>query len=207
MSIVLKQVYQNRLIEGVDFERWDWLSGNGIIRLPYYNSDYEIVFKTYLQTNINISDGNICNIILYLDNSTNPFFHKKIISDIGNVGSMVERYLTSTIQEGVIIRLVASNNSITIDGYATTYYSKTQQYGDSTNLNGGCYNSVVVADRLSLTPCKLIQPCPANLSSTGKAYPAGKCGMIDSVSGLFYTSDVGEFSVYNNEPAEAEPTA
>lgn len=196
----MEQVYQNRLVEGRDFERWDWLKatvplGDVMLILPIENC-LELKYKYQV--------SQVGNINVMQTETGYSYFIQTTINDF-------KIYKTSTI----------NSYNYGINGYYEFEFGdnflvnakKVARYGSPitiriTNNTNGVRTAIFSISEIELNgmikyfPVKLLSPCPPNLSANGKAYPIGECGMIDSVSGKFYgNSGSGSFSVYN-DPTE-----
>lgn len=222
----LEQVYQNRLIEGVDYERWDWLVGDGE---AYYNATCNFTYGRFDFGNIKFIDTtDKVGMFMYFMHSNN---WAKVYLKYNSSGALRFAWqggatdVAANIKDGTLV--VTSKNNGTASGNAI-YNGQIINNSTNININSGWYFSYIgnVSGKVSApkgvgiskieyslrntgyvqytrTPVKLLAPCPANLSSTGKPYPIGECGMIDNISGKFYgNSGSGSFSVYNDPVTE-----
>lgn len=235
----LEQVYQNRLVEGVDYERVQALTTDDA------KTNY---IKCYFQPLSDIAEANWKKIgetigkgeEYFLDNNTGYHFGSSVSlcistdnklllcnhsNSIGHTWSGICLWRTelSNLNRGdlrLVLKTNSSNRSnsdvYTSDGWSwkprnNNWYeiNNNKRTMKLSAPNGFALVDCVFSHKdsgevyLSLSPVKLLSPCPPNLSANGKAYPIGECGMIDSVSGKFYgNSGSGSFSVYN-DPVEA----
>ncbi len=211
----LEQVYQNRLIEGVDFERYDWLKGDGNAWIDtLINGSSPLNYKCEIKVDVvpssitriigfrvstSSSIPQACFSIVNSDiamyfNSDNRTAESVIVGEIyhlavnGNVMTSNTQSLTSSIR-------MVTNKTISLFNYISSDYAR--------SIFNGYMRGVVINGHI-FTPIKLLRPCPPNLSSQNKLHPIGECGMIDSVSGKFYgnANTTGSFSVYNDPVTE-----
>lgn len=200
----LEQVYQNRLVEGRDYERWDWLkvNGNGCNQWKWVcNANWEIKLSKTGSSSISnfISHRQITyNSVMAISPTAEAIYYYETDTHTG-------KYFT--LNKGkAILEYKVENNGFYINGnlFRTSGRGgmKGLDFTAATSANIIDLNYIIIDGVVSLSPVKLLTPCPANLSANGKSYPIGECGMIDSVSGKFYgNSGNGSFSVYN-DPVE-----
>lgn len=219
MSIVLQEISHQyvaveELVEGVDYEKYDWLKGDGLARIntKLVIEDYKIVSLTANIRDIEPYSKNACYV-----------FGCGTYADYKGFGCYVAA------KGGTFVKNNQSNggsNIVSVSGSHVIEVKNGEWYGDGQyKTNAGYWNPAPTktlhlfgwqsgSDRsvkgyfgnfsidgiISLSPCQLIQPIPAKLDSQGIARAAGECGMIDSVSGKFYgnANTTGAFSVYND---------
>lgn len=208
----LEQVYQNKLVEGRDYERWDWLKGDGLAWIDtlhkcsttinvdvLINADY-VTFADYIGAENSDNSGNLR---IGVENST------------GRLGCV--RYNGSKVKfvaPNTDANIVVGGGYVSVNGTKQSFNTLVSSYNitiggvnkrNTVKGNPCNFRYVNISDvdySLYLSPIKLLSPCPPNLSANGKPYPIGECGMIDSISGKFYgNSGSGSFSVYN-DPTE-----
>lgn len=208
----LEQVYQNRLVEGEDFERWDNIikETSSTATIGNFSPGEEgmmisVGYNSYVKSTVFLrfftSTGK--NVTIHIGEQGYRYYEFMVVNN-NDRGSSPQTFWRPYTELGR--HTFFFKNGILKVG------TKTLNIGSSINVTGdctgfqiggksGCGVSYHGNDRYS--PVKLLAPCPPNLSANGKAYPIGECGMIDSVSGKFYgNSGSGSFSVYNDTVTE-----
>lgn len=211
----VKLVYRRKdaLIEGVDYEKYHWLVGDGhsyINTLKLIKSDSEvrsIIIPTsddftrwkYIYANDPSDIASTFMCVLLKNNSTLHFRHKR-----GNI----------TFAINTEYECVHSIDSVKVNNEVLTPVSESEfQESDaplylfsaptisstSDLLFDGYIRHLILSDELNLIPCKLLKPVPKWLDANGIRRQIGECGMIDLVSGKFYgnVNNVGTFTVEN----------
>jgi len=214
----LQQIYQNKLIEGVDYETYDWLKANipittTMMQLPINSRIFE--FKRNFIRLMNSDYFNTSN------DSENPAYNYFItdysgggtgnrcprIWDISN-SSIVYASPTS-VNFGVIHTIVANSDEIMIkDG---THTVSLPWYGNPfkinfNNTNNENKNTVHLTSSIKVdgvtryVPCQLLKPIPRNFDANNIARVAGECGMVDLLAGKFYgnVDNNGTLTVVND---------
>lgn len=219
MNIQLQEIknifIKNRLTEGVDFVRKEWLKGDGSARIS-------IIFNGYRET---------LNYTILLESSPSGLIYKayKTISntDAAEYAYFIDSGLELTLRHGIRRNNYSSIIHTNIDGtYEGHVYNISLKKGNVDNkviftINGSSFNkdsrfdstldfdvsmpiyakaakiSAFNTDRYNLTPCQLLKSIPATLDANKRARSAGECGMYDSISGKFYgnVANSGTFTV------------
>lgn len=213
-------VWKRRLIEGYDYERYDWLKGEQsagfspreITIHVTHNTLMECEFKFLSKMQYGILDKDNKQINrLFVDSNANPAsppikidpiagFYNHVYTQVQTkLGTKIKTLMKSGIAE------IWQNDS----AYRKLTWEKLQlsemNYNNNTRLPSMGLNHLKTFRfteegnvLFSLVPCKLLRHCPANLNNQGVARQAGTCGMIEEVSGILYTDATGSFSVYND---------
>lgn len=208
------------LREGVDYERYDWLKGDGsaYMTIRISNFAYDVVdygnikfFNTTdkegLFLNVIRSDDNWIKLYLKYKNSQLRFaWHgggsEQAVS-LENGTLIIESKNRGTNQfNGRVI-----NNSNTYNITSAWYFQGTGSLGGVVSAPKNVGISKIEVKRrdtgvvkTSRYPCQLLRPIPATLDANGKARVAGECGMYDAVSGKFFgnVASTGSFTVTND---------
>ena len=215
----LQQIYQNKLIEGVDYETADWLKGDGVAYI-------DIIFNIWKET--------LSYTIMPIDGKINDRVYS-CMPRISNSDYIECRSFIGAVAEFNIRHSIRRNNQpLNIDTkvngtYENKVYDVLLKRGDSDNyvvctINGttsvknvlfdssmdldasmsiyakAAKISAFNTDRYNLTPCTLLHSIPRNLDAQCKERVAGECGMIDLISGKFYgnVASTGQFTVEND---------
>lgn len=223
----LQQIYQNKLIEGVDYETADWLKGDAV---AYINTNYLLDFDD-IKTSIFRSYNTANQVFEGSRYEPQPTTNNGAGTVIGYArGSNYSSFFSPnglmshwnrTIPINVESTVVMSKNGITLNG---TNISSVDQV---TPIVGSRFDSVTpylifaswihnwqidnrrqkvdyksfeIEGKLHLVPCKLLRSIPRNLDAQCKERVAGECGMIDLNSGKFYgnVASSGTFTVEND---------
>ena len=207
------------LEEGVDYQKYDWLKGDGaaVINTNLYITDYR-----YVTLSITVRDFIVLSIVSYFlaagavtgsgygfnfsvaRPNTNPYY--RITDGYNTVKNLCPLNGTHTIEikDGGIY---ADNIFKTSDYEYNPLSSRVlglfgNVYGSTQKGNGYISNFNIQSSvgNLNFTPCQLLRGIPASLDANGKARQAGECGMIDSISGKFYgnVAASGSFTVSND---------
>lgn len=213
----ITHIYQcvDRLVEGVDYEVYDWLKSDG---------------KSVINTRQYIKDYREVNLYLRVRDFTR-FDSTKYVAGAGTVQSNLG-FGFSTSRTDDHYRITKASNQITnitssMQGVHVLELRKPNVYGDGVSYGSsyvyypcenrplclfgwgvtggsastGYISNLRVDDKIDLVPCKLLRDISPNLSSQKIAHKAEECGMYDNVSGLFFgrtTQTTGSFSVYND---------
>lgn len=201
----LQQIYQNKLIEGVDYETYDWLKadipiGTSMMSLPINSRNFEWKRKfiqvghstymygdTFVYAAAFVQGGVDCSISI---------FNLKQRRNVGILGTNVT---------GRLIELIGTEDSLTIDNISVSLRDliKTVIFETVSNSQRKCIfltSSIRVDGVTRYVPCQLLKPIPRNLDAQCKERVAGECGMIDLISGKFYgnVASSGTFTVEND---------
>lgn len=209
----LQQIYQNRLIEGVDFKRYDWLrsTGGALIGLNYTNNgNYEIELKG---KELKAVGTDASQILGGGFNWSSGLFTIAIRKSNGNLMFAADNSTVypSAFQE-FTLKVTPSENAgnLNVDINNTIYQitkkklSLTRLFywsnGNVTQHTEGCVGHLKVDNYCNMYPCTLLRSIPRNLDAQCKERQAGECGMIDLISGKFYgnVANSGTFTVEND---------
>ena len=201
------------LAEGVDYEVYDWLVGDGSAYIDTLTalSDSDTV-------EMKITGGTIPSASqaykLIFGNNTNSYNYNAWVLFVGSLiairptktSSADEyRFQISTSQE---LTISQSTTSITVNGTevwsGTSAYTETADkctlFAAGTNVSH-CYDGKVaylkISDKLNLIPCKLLKSLSSKYDANGISRNAGECGMYDTVNDKFYgnVASSGSFTV------------
>lgn len=214
-----KLVFQNKLIPGVDYERYQWLkkefftpSTNAYLLL---SSDYVdfLEFDFIAQyTDKGTAETNKYISILMTNESyvgalgLSAFTMYKGLYLRGN-GEVIRTEISDFKMDIKHVNLTKDDDSyiLTVNNFsvrnATTKGGIT--IGPKTNSQGEVFykNVHFIHNNIEcfLNPIKLRRNIAASVSADNKPHPAGECGMIDEISGKFYgnANSSGAFSVSN----------
>lgn len=208
----LKGVFECKemLREGMDYERYDWLNGDG---------------AAYIDTLIHdLSNVLILSIKSKLPTEEQTLFGRERKASVNStqlvIYSQTNRFSIWT-YNGPSSLYCRNEDTVTFDfdnniiKSSTNQISKTLGKVDGWNLYlfGRCFNNRLYAEAgkitignfkidslINLNPCQLLQDIPSTLDNNGKARVAGECGMYDSVSGKFFgnVASTGSFTVSND---------
>lgn len=223
----IKGVFEckNMLREGVDYEKYDWLVGDG---------------SAYINTNYLLDFDDIKTSIFRLYNTGNQVFEGSRYGTENNGAGTVLGYNNNIVYssffspDGKMARwnnnipinventVIMSKNGITLNGNkiisesATNHpivgsrFESTTPYLIFASWIGIWqidnrrqqvdYKSFEIEGKLHLTPCQLLKSIPSTLDANNRARNAGECGMYDSVSGKFFgnVASRGSFTVTND---------
>lgn len=236
MSIQLQEIQsiyisQNRLVEGKDYVRAEWLKKSGLARIDI-PTNYNMVdsvtcyFKHYGGTTgqMPVFGGNKIHGLLWqlLENSStdksnklDTYFNNQYFFNISaKEGKFKVKFNWQTKK-----RLI-SWNDVSKGGWLSCALDKTNtkisvldcwRFNQSWHTHSGALamKYFFLAPNIYLYPCQLLQDIPATLDANGIARTAGECGMIDSISGKFYgnVASSGSFTVENlDESGTVEDT-
>lgn len=213
----LEQVYQNKLVEGRDYEKYDYLVGDGVayINVPYlFNIDFLVndigdgsIYTQFTGTHRRFASTTYTcqlrhtGLIDYDANGAVSAFWKNSVYPLYPALTQVRYKKDYSALRFFDANCKSNGNESSPD--MTTLRTKSLYVGNKYLLQYIKANELQKVSEnwsLILTPVKLLTHCPPNLSSQGKLHLAGECGMVDSVSGKFYgnTNTTGNFSVYND---------
>lgn len=201
----LQQIYQNKLIEGVDYETADWLKadipiGTTMMRLPINSINFEwkrkfiqighsiyMVGDTYSYAAATVQGGVACSISIW-----------------NNIQRRNDGILGTNVT-GRLIELIGTDDSLTIDNISVSLRDliKAISFDAVSNSQRKCIfltSSIKVEGVTRYVPCQLLHAIPRNLDAQCKERVAGECGMIDLISGKFYgnVANSGTFTVEND---------
>ena len=222
-----KLVFQNRLIPGVDYEKFQWLI-----------ADLYAIINSKTQMEI----GNILKIKFDISSSTTRYqgFSEPWVATQTTQGGylcsddvdgrstfIIRRYGTSllrTANRDIYITNKMLSNPCYIEDAADYYQVNQERFdGASKNVDSSTIylfgtanknterprkyyrfdNTKIglfeIEGKISLSPIKLTRNIAASVSADNRPHPAGECGMIDEISGKFYgnANSAGAFSVSN----------
>lgn len=216
VDLGLQQIYQNKLIDGVDYETADWLEGDGNayikgIKYNLWANRVELkVGKINVQQNEN-------NDVLYFPESgavwavqQNPTLIPQLICIFRQSGSGIHVVDVDSMPSQVTLSFYQNG------GYAYCMYNGIEYKGKK--IYQSSWDTDIIPDiysykmsyireilpdgsyRSNLVPCKLLRSIPRNLDAQCKERVAGECGMIDLISGKFYgnVANSGTFTVEND---------
>jgi hypothetical protein len=203
----LQQIYQNKLIEGVDYETYDWLKADipintKMMSLPINSRNFEWKRKfiqighsaymrgetlTYAAVTTTYYEDIKCSISI---------FNKKEKRNVGILGTDVT---------GRLIELIGTEDSLTIDNISVSLRDviKAVYFDAVVNSQRKCIfltSSIKVDGVTRYVPCILLRSIPRNLDAQCKERQTGECGMVDLISGKFYgnVANSGTFTVEND---------
>lgn len=215
-------VWQNKLVEGEDYERYDYIVGDGeayfdfILHGSYGLIDFgniKIIDSTAAHKGIffnNVRNDGWLKMYLKYNSSGNFRFawhgggtdqaisikNGSLIAKARNLGGSPAKY------NGVV-----TNGSSTIGIQTGWYFTWSGNIpGQISAPNGIGISKIEYTNQESKQvlytrfPIKLLKNCPGNLSLDKQNHIAGECGLIDSETGIFISNanTVGAFSVYND---------
>lgn len=199
----LQQIYQNKLIEGADYETYDWLKGSVplgtiMMSLPINSSNCNF---TYIWGN---SLGNMSvfstNGFQYY-NGNNQSTNTLMVYDLATAQNIYSKYdITQPTTVNASDDALMINNSIYPKyGFPITFI-RFQNAANGTSEGVKILSSISVDGVTRYVPCKLLHSIPRNLDAQCKERVAGECGMIDLISGKFYgnVASSGTFTVEND---------
>lgn len=201
----LQQIYQNKLIDGQDYETYDWLKadipiGTTMMRLPINSRNFEWKRKF-------IQIGHSC----YMQGDTFTYAAATIqggvkcsISIWNNIQERNDGIFGTNVT-GRLIELIGTEDSLTIDNISVSLRDliKAISFDAIINSQRKCIfltSSIKVDGVTRYVPCQLLRSIPRNLDAKCKERVAGECGMIDLISGKFYgnVASSGTFTVEND---------
>lgn len=216
----LQQIYQNKLIEGVDYETYDWLKGDDTAYIEWsanlWNNQLHTIIgkdeKKFIMAKF-VPNPTSSSLTLFYD--SDPASHAVdylmvIFRSESNPWHIADIVPFSSMPDVVDFKFYINNNVGYCKTNNTLYtgHSMATAWNDNVKFNvyGGKmklleeYDST--NDKLisSLVPCTLLRSIPRNLDAQCKERVAGECGMIDLISGKFYgnVASSGTFTVEND---------
>lgn len=209
----LQQIYQNKLIEGVDYETADWLKytnwskpeGENALLGAYLICNLKVT--TILNFTLKLGETirmNNSDVELIVRSSTRTYYIRRsyfnnniaiyspastIISNNYNLGTELDFLITD---EGLFV------NDVHLINEKIEYIN---QFGNYRRSCTGSISRVTTEEGVDvLVPCTLLHSIPRNLDAQCKERVAGECGMIDLISGKFYgnVANSGTFTVEND---------
>lgn len=194
------------LEEGVDYQRYDWLRGDGkaVINTKRAARDFEYVeFRYWNYTN---KDTEVIGIVgkivprLVFNYEFNG--NKLAIWSVNNRWYVINNnpHTVRLNNDGTIIRDgVTHSSTLTLN----TDNSNSPIYFMGISQTRGAIIAMayyIFYPFIHLIPCQLLRGIPVSLDANGKARQAGECGMIDTISGKFYGNVAarGSFTVSND---------
>lgn len=207
----IKNIFiKNRLTEGVDYKRYEWLKymnwakpkGENSLLGAYLNCNLKVT--TRLKVTIKLGEiirMNNSDVELIVRSSTRTYYIRRsyfnnniavysppstMISNEYNLGSNLDFLIT---EEGLFV------NDVRLINKKIEYINQFGQFGRSCT---GSISSVTTEEGVDiLVPCQLLKSIPATLDANNIARSAGECGMYDSISGKFYgnVASSGTFTV------------
>lgn len=231
MSIQLQEIQsiyisQNRLVEGKDYVRAEWLIGDGSAYIDTkHNTNEDLDWSTRAYLTYPASK-NCRDLFWYRFDSNNT---NAVVLTLSNnstysglrVGNNTNE-IRVPIQSDIDVEVIWNSQKVNINGveYSATKQSPisypfmlfrhriTDTVSVISSKDVKC-NYFKLGDVLFLTPCQLLRDIPATLDANNIARTAGECGMIDSISGKFYgnVASSGSFTVENvDESGTVEDT-
>ena len=211
----LQQIYQNRMIEGEDYETYDWLKadipiGTSMMNLPINSKNFEFKRNWIQLMNSSyfvISDSN--NHYSYYIADQNQ---RNMLPQIFYSGNRSNVYVSSSKLDFGIHTIIANNDEVTISSATNTATLPWYENEAIVVIFNNAYEKNVHKHTIHLTssikvdgvtryvPCQLLRSIPRNLDAQCKERQAGDCGMIDLISGKFYgnVASSGTFTVEND---------
>lgn len=213
-----------RLEEGVDYQRYDWLKGDGTAYMTdttensfssdLYNLDFGDI-KIFDSTQTVglfynwVASGSKYAYLKYINSSMRFAWH--ITNQGYNIGVTLENgnllIKPNIINDSRVNGICINNNKSYKIG--NTRYLSIGTVGSGAQISAPAGIGITqfvqsyVSDgtiRRELKPCKLLRSIPASLDANGIARHTGECGMIDLISGKFYgnVANTGTFTVEND---------
>lgn len=202
MSIQLQEIQsiyisQNRLVEGKDYVRAEWLkvdfaqSDNErvrVINLPIQSDTFDFYIKY---------QGNGSCVILYTGECSYYFDNNKTRLDLWKNNKL---YKSITVPNVNVKRFTSNSEAFYVDGIQIPKYGFPVLYASVNAYLSRVvisYSTIEVDGVTRYVPCQLLRNIPPTLDANNIARTAGECGMYDSVSGKFYgnIASSGSFSV------------
>jgi len=207
----LQQIYQNKLIEGVDYETADWLKGDGnaYIDTKVTNLSISDYIKTIFDDSANIGFygrtwGREGNRLVVGNNNNRPSITvwgtKGFILYTNNNIYVYDMYF-DLLNNKVIVNNQVFNLPLPHDNGVSFILFARHWDNDSIDfINKAKFKSFEIHNQINLVPCKLLHSIPRNLDAQCKERQTGECGMIDLISGKFYgnVANSGTFTVEND---------
>ena len=225
-------ISQNRLVEGKDYVRAEWLKKSGLARIDI-PTNFNMVdsvttyFKHYGGTTgqMPVFGGNKTHALLWQlwensstdkSNRLDTYFNGQyyFFNNSAKEGKFKVKFNWQTKK-----RLI-SWNDVYKGGWLDCALDKTNT--KISVLDAGIFNAnwithtgalamkyFFLTPNIYLYPCQLLRSIPASLDANGIARTAGECGMVDSISGKFYgnVASRGAFTVENlDESGTVEDT-
>lgn len=201
----LQQIYQNKLIEGVDYQTYDWLKADipidkTMMRLPINSKIFQWKRKFIQVGHSSYMDGEtLTYAAVYINGGVEcsiSIFNRKQKRNVGILGTNVT---------GRLIELIGTEDSLTIDNISVSLRDVIERvnFDAVSNSQRMCIfltSSIKVDGVTRYVPCQLLRSIPRNLDAQCKERVAGECGMIDLISGKFYgnVANSGTFTVEND---------
>jgi hypothetical protein len=208
----LQQIYQNKLIEGVDYQTYDWLrsTGGAQIGLNYTNTeDFNIELKG---KELETTGQDASQILGGTFSWRSGLFTIAIRKSTGNLMFADNSVVYPSAFQEFTLKVTPSENAGNLDvNINNTIYQITKKKlsltrlfywysGNVTQHTEGCVGYLKVDNYCNMYPCQLLRSIPRNLDAQCKERQAGECGMVDLISGKFYgnVASSGTFTVEND---------
>lgn len=201
--VQVNHIYQcvtDRMREGIEYQRYDWLkavagANTTMLKLPTDSYNVDFSFRNYTIYNTLLFNAGD-NYSYHMDDNYGNFYIWKT--------NELERYY-NVWKKGQSTSVNAYDGNINIGETNVKSYGKINNVlirnaeGSNFNINID-FSAIYVDGVLRYSPCQLLRPISAQLSTDNKPHPSGECGMVDSVSGKFFgnANTSGSFSVYND---------
>lgn len=211
----LQQIYQNKLIEGVDYDVYTYLKGTGDCYIdtlinPAWNDQLSatteasgrptVVNPCILDaTGTNIRIGMVLGGAWYKDNITQFLVLNKAAKSEGYIAwerfpANAELYASFKVVNNSIPTVSFKVNGASWTNRITTGSNIITELPDTTyKIGQSKFRGLDVLKLKNIKinshnfiPCQLIKSIPATLDANNIARSAGECGMIDLISGKFY---------------------
>ena len=213
----VKLVYQRKdaLVEGVDYEKYHWLKGDGSAYIDTLVKN--LTNANYIDLFISVAGVDYGNHKFFGRESVAPYYNSQVVlyyvpdrQNISVWGNSVGHEINfADIVGNVTLNFntnIASTPTDSVNFSISNYNSAFSIFLFATNSNGNAISPFIgkikkleIDNILYLIPCKLLKPVPKWLDANGIRRQVGECGMIDLVSGKFYgnVNSVGTFTVEN----------
>jgi hypothetical protein len=199
----LQQIYQNKLIEGVDYQTYDWLKANippnvRMMNLPVNSNNVEYDLQRLALKNTTIFNTK---------NDEYAYFFWQNRYVIGVYDIKRERDITSKSYDSTIslfhIKTTSNSvafNSVNIGAFGLPITNILWHVVPASTSDTTKTSSIKVDGVTRYVPCQLIRSIPRNLDAQCKERVAGDCGMIDLKTRKFYgnMASSGTFTVEND---------
>lgn len=217
----INHIYQcvDKLIEGVDYERYDWLKSTGkeaikTIFIPDYKSiTLYLKVRDFVRQSLAsyvcaagavTGDGYGFSFSVR-GGTTDAYRITDGYNSITNIAGPTAGVHTLELKNGEAwgdgVKKTTSYTSVPVNN--SRYLGIFGNHTGATNCTEGYIARLTITSEygnIDLVPCKLLRDISASLSSDNKPQPKDRCGMFDTISGKFFgdARGVHKFSVYND---------
>lgn len=202
---------KNILVEGVDYERYEWLQADIPINTQMMFLSINSKNFEFQRNWIQIMNSSYFGTTSYTYFITNygDMNRNDLIPQIWDAKQQKTVYTAVKVGLG-IHTIIANNDGVTISSATNTatlpWYGGTEiniRFNNAKNINKNTIHltSPIKIDGVTrYVPCQLLRDIPASLDAKGIARTAGECGMYDAVSGKFFgnVASKGSFTVTND---------